>query len=287
MSLFNKFFLYKFKNYSIFKTNIKFLFCRNTILVYSMPKTGSMSVFKTLQSLKITEMTFHTHFLSNDDIKQHQENIQRDIQKGINDSGSAKPLDKIMFIRSLVETNKNKRWKIITLVRDPIQRNLSEFFYSLPKLKFDLDFKLKLTTERFQLLKKLFLQKQNYYYELISTWFDRQIKRVFGIDVYDYSFPTENGYTIIKGKRAEILIIRLEDLNRCYKDAFGEFFKIDDCVLINDNLAKEKIYASLYDKFQKRINFSEKFIEKMYSAGYTKHFYSEREINRFKEKWIN
>jgi hypothetical protein len=248
-----------------------------------MPKTGSISVFNTLRSLKGAEMLFHAHFLSDGDFKQFQENIQ----KNINDRDSTKALDKIISIRSFMKTSKNKQWKIVTLVRDPIQRDLSHFFYSLPKEFPNLNYKADLNTSLFRWLKNLFYHKQDSYYELISTWFDHQIKKVFGIDVYDYSFPTENGYTIIKGERAEVLIIRLEDLNRCCKEAFREFFKIDDCVLINDNLAKEKIYASLYDKFQKRINFPEKFIEKMYSVKYIKHFYSEREINRFKKKWRN
>jgi hypothetical protein len=73
-----------------------------------------------------------------------------------------------------------------------------------------------------------------------AGWFDAQIKAVFGIDVFAESFPTHAGYKIFSSQKADLLLFRLEDLDACASKAINEFLEIENFMLANTNIGKEK-----------------------------------------------
>jgi hypothetical protein len=116
-------------------------------------------------------------------------------------------------------------------------------------------------------------------------FFDIQLQPIFGIDVFGSEFSQSKGYKIYKGERADLLLIRLESLDQCARDAFKAFLDVDDFVLLKANTAKEKEYAPLYQKFRESITFSDAYVDQMYTSKYMRHFYTQDEITRFKSKW--
>ena len=98
-------------------------------------------------------------------------------------------------------------------------------------------------------------------------------------------FPVDKGYKLYRDDHADLLLIRLEDLDRCAETAFKEFLDIDGFTLIRTNVASEKIYAPLYKEFKSRIRLSEDYINRMYDSKYARHFYSDEEIRGFCDKW--
>jgi len=93
------------------------------------------------------------------------------------------------------------------------------------------------------------------------------------------------GYRIYRRNNVDLLLIRLENLNQCAAAAFKEFLDIDGFTLIDANVASEKVYAPLYKEMKGRIRLPESYLDAMYQSKYTRHFYSEEEIRRFRERW--
>jgi len=88
-----------------------------------------------------------------------------------------------------------------------------------------------------------------------------------------------------QGENADLLLIRLENLNACAQSAFKEFMDIDDFSLIDTNVGSAKVYAPLYDAFKRTRQLPESYIDRMYQSKFTQYFFSEKEIQGFRGKW--
>ena len=188
-----------------------------------------------------------------------------------------------------------QKWRILTLTREPVARNLSAFFENIEFKQMDGNdqYEIKSDYYRFgptiihlndlQNLTDLYFEK--IIHDAPLVFFDRELKGVFGIDVFSSEFPRSRGYNIYETKYANVLLIRLENLNSCVKDAFKDFLDIDDFSLINTNTGAEKDYAPVYKKFKDSIELPDSYIDKLYNSKYTKHFYSQDEIEKFRKKW--
>ena len=64
---------------------------------------------------------------------------------------------------------------------------------------------------------------------------------------------------------------------RLHMDESGEPLKT--------NVGSAKVYAPLYKEFKNSIVLPESYVDRMYTSKYMRHFYSEEEIARFREKW--
>jgi hypothetical protein len=187
-----------------------------------------------------------------------------------------------------------KRWQVITLTREPIGRNIAGFFENLevtplePKRRYSVKsdyygFEIVLDVENMDRLVDLFFERLNH--DTPLTFFDRELKGMFGIDVFASEFPISKGYKIFRGERAEVLLIRLESLSECAGEAFREFLGIADFALINTNVGSEKEYAYLYKRFRDAIVLPQAYVDRMYNAKYTRHFYTTEEISTFVKRW--
>ena len=132
-------------------------------------------------------------------------------------------------------------------------------------------------------LSDLFFERLNHDTPLV--FFDRELKSVFGVDVFASEFPKSEGFKIYKSEKADALVIRLENLNHCFKEAFKKFLNINNFTLENTNIGKAKVYASIYKKFKETIHLPDNYLDKFYNSKYMRHFYTEMEIEGFREKW--
>jgi hypothetical protein len=125
----------------------------------------------------------------------------------------------------------------------------------------------------------------DYFHDDALTWFDSELKQVFGVDVLSSSFPHSKGYRTYQGETADVLLIRLENLDACAREAFKEFLNIDNFVVRGENFSTDKSYRDVYRAFTKSIEFPETYLTRMYESRFAKTFYSEEEIASFKSKW--
>jgi Putative capsular polysaccharide synthesis protein/Sulfotransferase family len=257
------------------------------ILVHQMGKVGSSTIIQSLEDLNLRTPVFHTHILNPQKLNQKitwkiEQSGGRLSEKEVLKHGHLK-VSKYL-VDTLQKESKNRHWKIITLVREPIGRNISAFFQNINTYyeNFIEQYNEGLITRKE--IEEKFFNECSHNWPL--DWLDKEIKDVFGIDIYQESFPLSEGYKIYaKGNEFELMIIKMEDLNRCHKDAFRQFLGIENFSLSKKNIASDKIYSEIYNSFLSTLSIPNWYIEQMYSSKYSKHFYSDIEIEQNKTKW--
>ncbi len=261
------------------------------ILVYQMGKVGSSSVVKSIESKKIPVYNVHTFnpfFL---------DRTEDQFKKLWEPNG---PLPRTLwdqqYFSGYVKKKKNSPFKIVTLVRDPVARNISHFFqypniilekidsgYHIRSLRYNYD-KILISESIDKELSELFLKNMDNHFRPL-VWFDEELKINFGIDVYSKEFPKERGYAIYRKSNAEVLLIKLEMLNEVFRPAMKEFLDIDDIELINENIGEKKESADMYKQFLSSFHLSEKYLGDLYNSKFSNHFYTKEELNRFEMRW--
>lgn len=182
---------------------------------------------------------------------------------------------------------RNEKLKIITLVREPISRNISFYFQDFQIPLMDLNCHNDNTKVKNTNLDKLisdFYKNFNHFQGV--NWFDNEIKRSFNIDVFDYRFNKDGGVSIIEDKNLQIMIIKLEKIKKVESN-IGDFLGVNNFQLLKKNMSQKKWYNGIYNKFKSEILINNEYINELYDSKYMKHFYSENEINLFKEKYMS
>jgi hypothetical protein len=288
---------YKFaRRYYIFKRRKDLRrYKKSPVIVYQMGKVGSSTIQRSLKALNIELPIFHVHYLSESGVEELEEERRKYFQT--EKFGLLKRPWMYQFLREeLIKRFDGQKWKILSLTRDPIARNLSAFFENLEfkKIGGKTEFEVKsdyynidptiIKSDDLEKLETLFFNR--FKHDSPLDFFDRELKSVFGIDVYSTDFPKKKGYKIYSGKKADALIIKLENLNQCVQPAFKEFLNLENFALINSNIGNQKDYAAVYSQFKNLIIFPNHYLNKMYQSKYTQHFYSDEEIRQFRYKWI-
>jgi len=261
------------------------------IINYQMGKVGSSTVQASLEAMNLDQPVYHVHFLNPERVGQ----IEQQRRKYFRTEKYAL-LRRPWLYEFLFEQiqKKNRHWKLITLVREPVARNVSTFFENLEVtnkpgstayvIRSDYyDFNIEADPENLDELIGLFFDRL--VHERPLRYFDDEIKTVFGIDVFATEFPVDKGYGVYPGEYADLLLVRLEDLDRCANTVFKQFLGLDDFELVRANMSDDKIYAALYKAFKRSIRFPEAYLGEMYESRYARQFYSEEEIRGFRQGW--
>ena len=268
---------------------------KSPLLVYQMGKVGSKTVVNSLLNAKIDRRIYHVHFLTPERIEEYENRRRKYL--GTTREGSLKHIWQYRYLRKKIATKLDgDRWKVITLIRDPVARNLATFFENIEVVSVDSDqrwhlyspeyeFRISVHKDQLDELIELFFEKCRH--DAPLEYFDREIKSVLNVDVYATDFPRSKGFKLYHGKDVDLLLIRLENLNDCAEEAFNELLGISNIALVNKNIGEIKDYADLYKGFKDYIRLPEAYLEKMYSSKTVKHFYLESEIDRFKERWFS
>jgi hypothetical protein len=243
------------------------------VLVYQMGKVGSQTISASL--FKHDVLNISVHGLT-------WESIHRSEKNGISDYTKS-----CRAVRTLMDLPPDDiRWRIVTLVRDPVARIISDTFQNgdrfLPHLRGRTD-KAALREVLDYLLKKF--RNFNEENDCACSWFDRQMKPVFDFDIFELNFDNTSSYQIYETRRARVLLIKLERLSQCCRQAFAEFLGIRDFSLKNANVGMEKPYRKFYKEVNDSVSVPPCDLEKIYSSRYVRHFYSDRDIAGFKQRW--
>ncbi len=253
------------------------------VLVYQMGKVGSKSVLQSLQDMNLGLAIYHLHFLNDlDAIEEQYRN------SWLNSKVQMEHLAYCRRIREGIDnTQGSVHWYVVTLLRDPIARALSAFFYNLKHGDEGLP-RQDASEQRQDWLEKLKLR----FIDTIDVndapaWFDQQLKPVFGVDVLEQPFPVEAGYQIYRGERADILLLKLEHLNRCAPEAFNRFMGLKNFRLSSVNRAETSDYSDLYREFKGGLTLPAKLVRQVYSSPLVRRVYSRAEIEGFRRRWMS
>ena len=255
------------------------------VWIFQPGKVGSQSIWNSIRGRSLQFHTLMSAYRVADDEKRHLDYYLQLIRK--------------------------KRIKIVSGVREPISRDVAAFFQNSelelwPYHNFNCNIfllcgnednpKKKMDTEEIKKRCPLWRESLNQSFEDLShaithyrqdvfSWFDYEIKDVFGIDVYEYPFDTERGYTIIEKDNVSILIIKMESLSTL-ENVIGNFIGDEEYKLINRNNASGKMYRYVYKDFKDNIQLSPDYFDFYYNGNSKfEHFYSADEIKAYYEHW--
>jgi hypothetical protein len=176
---------------------------------------------------------------------------------------------------------KQKPAKFITVVRDPISRNVSAFFENFGRFTgkpFDIETDYSLAG-----LTNIFLEQYNH--DIPLTWFDTEVRQVLGIDIYNHPFPATRGFLEVTQGAYQLLVLKLETDDRMKETAIRDFLDLPDFQLLRANVGKDKEYGATYKKFTRNIRLPDVYIKRMYTSKYAQHFYTPEEIEAMRLRW--
>jgi hypothetical protein len=257
---------------------------RQPLLVYQMGKVGSRSVYQALLPLRQSHSLYHVHTLNETQLNSAAKAYRQTF--GVRHVVPDHLMASRHLLRDLAAGQPHGRWKVVSLVREPIARNISSFFQDLELQHPDFSFAEKATLRTEQLvdeLVELFLDGHDHTEPL--EWCDTELAEILGVDVYATPFPHERGWELYQSPRAEVLLVRLEDLATVMPSAFSFFLDGFRPTVPVVNAAADKSYRELYGTFQKTLRLPESYLRLMYESRYAQHFYTTVERATFYRSW--
>lgn len=253
-------------------------FKKPPIIILTPGKVGSTSVYITLK--KFTKHpVFHIHNLSD-------EGIETSNKLHLNSERKSIPLH--LIISKLLK-NKLKKYHgkiyIITIVREPISREISSFFQNTEMHKTLIENKnLDINFDKAQEL--LSSNLENDICKSLEDWFELEIKGNFGIDVFKTDFDPEKKYVVTRKNAHHLLILRMEELNELFPEAVQELLTLQNSIsILSSNLGEKKHYAMAYNGIKKNIKLSTSSIERIVNSKYFQHFYKSRTAE-IRNRWV-
>jgi len=173
-----------------------------------------------------------------------------------------------------------KKRKYISVIREPLARNLSGVFQKLDKLVTLKSVDLNTTSTDF--IHNLFTRFKNHdYFEL---WLENILEYITDIDLLNHEFNAQVGYGIYNTEKVDLLILTIEKL-AANTDVISTFLNSIELSLLHENNSANKWYSSLYMDVMKKITFEENILDYYYNNHYVQKFYTEKMITAFRDKW--
>lgn len=257
------------------------------VLVYQMGKVGSSSVYETIKTKKRDWLVYHVHFLAPDNLVE--------VGRYHWQTGNLKALFSLVknfaiYFLSRYLIKHNRPVYIVSLVREPVARDISDIFQN-QRIHQDIFSGNDEEEIQYKIERKVLEMFAGYDYakDHACTWYDKELKAAFGIDVFSIKFDTEAGYQIIERNGVDLLLLRLEDLEDNLVFALNKMFGCDcfGCSDVrNANLSESKSSAQLYKKVRNNTRLSMSVLDHIYSSRYFVHFYGKDGARKFIGKWL-
>lgn len=242
---------------------------KTPVIVYQMGKVGSLSVMRSLRACGVTPV-FHVHRL-------HPKNRATMRKVMQNNAWSEEPEAAWIYQHIL---QKQRPTKLISLVREPVGRNISAFFQNLEVIT---GLSKEIVANHADTLYACFLS--TYHHHVPLTWFDVEVHETLGIDVYAQPFPKEQGYIELRNGPFELLVLRAELPDADKAAAIQQFLGLRQFKIVRENVSRKKWYADLYNHFKQHLKLPLDYLTEMSAAKYTRHFYTDEEIKQMTKRW--
>jgi hypothetical protein len=267
-----------------------------------MGKVGSRSVTRSLGAeprITSERSVIQTHFLTRNQLEREQR-----LLASARDAYQGTPLPEIWWkppfiwdgqiVGAAVTRHLDRRWDVITLVRDPMARNVSLFFEKLEvPIGYDW-FERRRTLSDDELITELNPLFEQHVLDPGGLarldidplrWFDLEMAPVFDIDVFASPFSPERGWNVYESERARLLLIRTADLDRVGEEALGEFLGVPGIQLAAGNVTERREHASIYGLFRERLRIDAEQVDAIYGSTLVQHFFTQQEIEAMRSRW--
>jgi len=104
-------------------------------------------------------------------------------------------------------------------------------------------------------------------------WFDLELRRMTGVDVYAHIFSKEQGFVRISEGKYDVLVLTAEKL-KGNGGVVGSFVGDPEFSFISKNDGSKKWYAAIYKEFVRAHRPSKDELNMYRSSKFFKHFYN-------------
>lgn len=185
-------------------------------------------------------------------------------------------------VARLVHANPEMPVRLVTLVRDPVSTAVSSFFWN---------FELRYPDRRIEALdhdsavREIaaggFASRPDYF----TGWFARELRPATGIDVYARPFPHAAGFAAFRAGRFELVVVRLEDLDRVYADALAAIGVRAGPLPPAGHRGDRQPYGAAYERFKRRAGLPAGWVDEQLRSACARHFYTRAERELLRERW--
>jgi hypothetical protein len=238
------------------------------VVVFTMSKTASTSVYVALRD-GAPNPVFKAHLLRPDALAAAERNYRAT-------DPDARPRH-LFHGFHLVDhpPTPEAPWLVVTMVREPIARAVSDFFQTGERLG-------RLDAAKDAAAFESFLRS---IVEPSLGWFEREFEPTIGVDVYAHAFDAEVGVARIDAPQARVLVLRQESLAAAPR-ALGDLLGLEQEIPIAPaNVGAAKTYGGEYARAVRDLRVPSDVLDTAYNSKLVRHFYSPAEVDRFRSRW--
>jgi len=244
----------------------------NAIVVYTYGKVGSSTMYYTLKKYMPLNKIYHSHVLT-------KEKLLERLNNGYDEKSKQQADQKSLKLNYLIDKDKKIRLKIISIVREPISRQISDLFENwetiFGNMMFD-DLDIKTVEDKLSNSGSM---------SYLKKWFDEEFKESTGINIFNLNFDKEKGYSIYRFDDFDLLMMKLENIDDIFIEAIQDFLNIEMKRMRVVNTAHDKKGYAKYKQIKKELRIDREILKRNYSKDYIRHFYTDKQISTFVERW--
>ena len=253
---------------------------QNPIIIYQIGKVGSSSVIKAMRDCIPKEPILGMHNLAN-----LKEGIVHALAHLPDPSEAMEVLHQGMAITEWMATlSDDIKLSVITMVKDPISRNISHFFHAIGSFWPDFKHRFEVGDIDMEEVRDTFLGL--FLSFKFEEWFRQNFEPIFPIDVSTISFDHDKGFAIAEppNARYRVMVMRSDDISRVLTPACKEFIGADVTLAARANTAEEKFYSTVYREF-KKLPLPSWYVANMLDDAVIRNYYSKSEIEGMYSKY--
>jgi hypothetical protein len=240
-----------------------------------MGKVGSQAVTASLDAAGLR--TAHVHFFSRAGLRRAEQVYEASWDP------ARLPWHVWEGRRTAARLRSGERLDIVTIVRDPVARNVSSFF-QVADLQYGIELGALEDAGAFDEVTRLFLETFDEH-EVPLRWLDDELAAATGIDVYESDFDVERGWVVVEGARARVLVLRTDRLGDTFTAAVEAFLGRPGIALLQRNVSADKATGELYNEFRRCARLPDAYLDQMYNSRLARHFFDDDELAEMRRLW--
>lgn len=250
------------------------------VLIHQMGKVGSQSIRIALQAHAGVGKpnAGNSHRVSDDSYRGRLWHFKR--------SGATPgpDFDEAVTARKIIHET-DRPIDLIVPVREPISRNVSNFFYlmslgSFPKLVPD---QIPADHSSATMLRQAFYARADHRTPI--RWFGEELHDPFGINALDGPFDHEAGFRVTEHGRVRLLLMRCELPDERKAAIIAAYLGIEPFELARENAGDDHSTAALYKLFKSNPALMPEYGDWMLDSDYAKAFYTDAERADARARW--
>ncbi len=252
------------------------------LLVFQLPKCGSKTLHEALKRAAGSVPVHHAHALSAQAAERYDA-LQREFPGTDKYAAKGERLRRLAASIAAIDA----RIAVVTTVREPVARAVSAFFHTLPRRHPELIDPGAHPGDVSSRLQAALLERLDFWLAQSTRWFDEELRPLTGLDVCARDFPWDQGHARHASPRAELLLLRLEDLDRVAPAALGRLLGLAGIDWRPVHRGVDGVAGALYARFLQDVRLPARVVRAAYAAPWVRRFYAPDELRRFEARWTD